>query len=154
MGVGVDIDEIKRNTKIWKKSSGDIKLENHLGRVQDIVKIRSDNADNPSSRKYPVNPTDNRFTYTIDIIHAALHVYEREGADYAWNWLSERNLKSNNSFEVALTALLEVLPEGSKMYETLVNLVSGETGDYLDINLDHIDMSGIDRQSELGDHTE
>jgi hypothetical protein len=38
------------------------------------------------------------------------------------------------------------------MRETLVNLVSGETGDYLDINLDHIDMSGEERQTELGDH--
>jgi hypothetical protein len=86
------------------------------------------------------------------MVHSALHVYKREGANAAWDWLSERGLKSNETFEIAVTALLEVLPSDIDMYETLVNLVSGETGDYLDINLDHIDMSGVDRQSELGDH--
>lgn len=154
VAAGVDIDDVKRTTKIWSKSSGDIQLKDHESRVQDIVMLRSDSADNPSSRKYPVNPTDQRYTYTIDAIHAALHVYEREGAKAAWEWLTERGLKSDDTFEIAITALLEVLPSDMGMHNTLVNLVSGETGEYLDINLDHIDMSGVDRQSELGDHIE
>jgi adenine-specific DNA methylase len=154
VAAGVDIDDIKRPTKIWGKSSGDIQLKDHNDRVQDIVMLRSDSADNPSSRKYPVDPTDNRFTYTIDTVHAALHVYERDGPKSAWDWLTERGLKSNETFEIAVTALLEVLPDDTDMYGALANLVSGQTGDYLDINLDHIDMSGVDRQSELGDHAE
>jgi len=52
---------------------------------------------------------------------------------------------------VTVTALLEVLPAESDMRETLVNLVSGETGDYLDINLSHIDMTK-EGQTELSDH--
>jgi len=153
VAAGIDIDDIKRPTKLWRGGS-EIELQQPDDRVQDIVLLRDDSVDDPSSRKYPVDPTDNRFTYTIDTVHAALHVYERDGAKSAWDWLTDRNLKSDRVFEVAITALLEVLPEDEDMYETLVNLVSGETGEYLDINLDHIDMSGVERQSELGDHTE
>ena len=152
VAANVDIDNIKRSTKIWGKSQKDIILKDHDDRVQDIVLLKSDSADNPSSRKHPVNPTDMRFTYMIDTVHAAIHVYEREGPRAAWDWLSDRNLKSSQEFEATVTALLEVLPTESNMRETLVNLVSGETGEYLDINLDHIDMSGEDRQTELGDH--
>ncbi|WP_152421934.1 DUF1156 domain-containing protein [Natrialba chahannaoensis] len=154
VAAGIDIDEIKSSTKIWGKSKGDIQLKTHSDRVQDIVMLKSPSADNPSSRKYPVNPTETRFTYTIDTVHAALHVYERDGARAAWDWLSERGLKSDGSFKIAVTALLEVLPSDSDMYDTLVNLISGETGEYLDVNLDHIDMSGIEHQSELSDHTQ
>jgi len=154
VAAGVDINDVKRPTKIWGKSRGDIQLKNHDDRVQDIVLLSDDSVDNPSSRKYPVDPTDTRFTYTIDAVHSAIHVYEREGARAAWDWLSERNLKSDDAFEVAVTALLEVLPEDNDMHETLVNLISGETGEYLDINVDHIDMSGVDRQTSLDDHKE
>lgn len=154
VAAGVDINEIKRPTKIWGKSRGDIQLKNYDDRVQDIVLLKDDSVDNPSSRKYPVDPTNTRFTYTIDTVHSAIHVYEREGARAAWDWLTERNLKSDEAFAVTVTALLEVLPEDNEMHETLVNLISGETGEYLDIKVDHIDMSGVDRQTSLGDHTE
>jgi adenine-specific DNA methylase len=154
IGAGVNVDEVKRPTKIWGKSRGDIQLKDHTDRVQDIVRLRTESAENPSSRKYPVDPTSNRFSHTIDTIHAVLHVYEREGPDTAWDWVTERNLKSDSAFEVAVTALLEVLPGENNMYKTLVDLISGETGDYLDINVDHIDMSGVDRQTSLDDHTE
>jgi adenine-specific DNA methylase len=152
VAAGVDINEIKQSTKIWGKSRGDMQLKNYEDRVQDIVLIKDDSVDDPSSRKYPVDPTDTRFTYTIDAVHSAIHVYEREGARATWDWLTERNLKSDDAFEVAVTALIEVLPDDNGMHETLVNLVSGETGEYLDINVDHIDMSGVDRQTSLGDH--
>ena len=152
VAANVDIDDIYDTTRIWSKSKKDVILNDHDDRVQDIVLLKSDSADNPSLRWNPVNPTDMRFTYTIDAIHAMIHVYEREGPRAAWEWLSDRNFKSNQEFEAAVTALLEVLPTESDMRETLVNLVSGETGDYLDINLDHIDMSGEDRQAELGEH--
>jgi len=152
VAAGVDIDEIKRSTKIWGKYRGDIQLKDHTDRVQDIVLLKDDTVDNPSSRKYPVNPTDSRFTYTVDTVHSAIHVYEREGARAAWDWITERNLKSDDTFGVAVSALLEVLPEDEQMHETLVNLISGETGEYLDINVDDIDIGDIDRQTSLGDH--
>lgn len=140
VAAGVDVEEIKRSTKIWNKSRGDIRLAEQKDRVQDIVLVESDEAENPSKRKFPVNPTDRRFTYTIDTLHAALHVYEKEGARAAKDWLLERNLKSDDEFEISVTALIEVLPNDNQMYQTLINLVSGETSDYLDIDLNHIKM--------------
>ena len=153
VAAGVNIDDIKRPTKLWRGGK-EVELQGPDDRVQDIVMLRNDGVDDPSSRKYPVDPTDRRFTYTIDAIHAAIHVYERDGTKSAWDWLTERSLKSDDEFEVAVTALLEVLPEDEDMYEILVNLISGETGEYLNINVDHIDMSGGDRQTSLGDHLE
>jgi adenine-specific DNA methylase len=152
VAANVDIDKIKGSTKIWGKSKKDIVLKEHDDRVQDIVFLKSDSADNPSSRKYPVNPLDMRFTYTIDTVHAVIHVYERDGARAAWEWISDRDLKSNREFKATVTALMEVLPTDSDMRETLVNLVSGETGDYLEIDLNHIDLSREERQTEIGDH--
>ena len=153
VAAGIDIDDIKRPTKLWRGGKK-VTLQQHSDRVQDIVMLRNDSVDDPSSRKYPVDPTSSRFTYTIDCVHAALHVYERDGPESAWDWITERNLKSDEAFAVAVTALLEVLPADEEMYETLVDLISGQTGEYLDINVDHIDMSGVDRQSSLGDHAE
>jgi adenine-specific DNA methylase len=151
VAAGVDIDEIKRPTKLWRGGT-EITLQQHDDRVQDVVMLKNDSVDSPSSRKYPVNPTNRRFSYTIDAVHSAVHIYEREGPKSAWGWLTERNMKSNNAFKTVITALLEVLPEDNEMHETLVNLISGQTGEYLDINVDHIDMSGVDRQTSLGDH--
>jgi adenine-specific DNA methylase len=153
VAAGVNIEDIKRSTKLWRGGK-EVELQDPDGRVQDIVMLRSDSVDDPSSRKYPVNPTDSRFTYTIDAIHAALHVYDRQGAQSAWDWLTERNYKSDDAFEVAVTALLEALPEDEDMHENLMDLISGQTGDYLDISVDHINVSGVDRQTSLGDHTE
>lgn len=150
---GVNIEDVKRPTKLWRGGK-EVELQKPEDRVQDIVMLRSDSVDNPSSRKYPVDPTNTRFTYTIDTIHAAIHVYEREGPESAWDWLTERNLKSNSRFEVAVTALLEVLPKDESMYEVLVDLISGSTGEYLDIDVNHIDMSGVDKQTSIDDHTE
>ncbi|ELZ67053.1 hypothetical protein C457_13489 [Haloferax prahovense DSM 18310] len=152
VAAGVDIEDIKRSTKIWGKRSGDIQLKQHNDRVQDIILLQDGDADNPSSVKYPVDPTDTRYAYTIDTLHAALHVYERQGASAAWTWLTERGLKSDRQFKTAISALLEVLPSETDMRKTLVNIMSGETGDYLDINLDHIDVTGETQQAELGDH--
>jgi hypothetical protein len=154
VATGVDINDIKNSTKIWGKSRGDVQLKIHSDRVQDITLLRDSSVDDPSSRKYPIDPTDTRFTYTIDAVHSAIHVYEREGARAAWDWLTERNLKSDDAFEVAVTALLEVIPDDNKMHKTLVNLISGETGEYLDIAPDHINISGVDQQTSLGDHAE
>lgn len=155
VGAGIDVDKIKRSTKIWRMSTGDIQLKSHDDRVQDIVRLKDDSADNPSSRKYPVNPTDQRFTYTIDAVHAALHIYEKEGAKSAWNWLTEKRLKNDKSFELCITALLEVLPQENEMFDTLTDLISGKTGNYLDIKTTHLRSKlNMEYQAELGEQSE
>jgi hypothetical protein len=122
--------------------------------VQDIIKIRDSNVENPSTRKYPVNPTADSFTYTIDAVHAVLHVYEKEGQKATRDWLAQREFKSNQQFKKAIRALLEATPKDSQMRETLQDLVAGETGDYLDISVRELnigDTSG-DRQSGIEEY--
>lgn len=153
VAANVDVDDIKRPTKIWRGGK-EIKLQNHDDRVQNIVFLTDETVEDPSTRKYPVDPTSRNFTYTIDAVHSAIHIYDVEGADAAWDWLTERNMKSDSRFKIAITALLEVLPEDNHMHALLVNLVSGDTGDYLDINLSHIDINNETNQTSLEDHTQ
>ena len=141
MGADVEITDIKTPTKIWSKSSGNVDLNDHTDRVQDIVKLRDDRADNPSSRKYPVDPTETTFTYAIDAVHAALHVYEREGAQFTRDWLAERGFKNNRAFTTTVKALLEAVPSDTQMHDTLTDMIAGETGDYLDISVSDLSMT-------------
>lgn len=141
MGTDIELTELKTPTKIWSKSSGDVSLNDHTDRVQDIVKIRDDRADNPSSRKYPVNPTETTFTYAIDAVHAALHVYEREGSQFTRDWLAERGFKNDTAFTTTIKALLEAVPSDTEMHDTLTDLIAGETGDYLDISVTGLNIT-------------
>jgi adenine-specific DNA methylase len=149
MGTDVEITELKTPTKIWSKSSGDVSLNNHTDRVQDIVKLRDDRADNPSSRKYPVNPTKTRFTYAIDAVHAALHVYEREGPQFTRDWLAERGFKNDTTFTTTVKALLEAVPSDTNMHGTLTDLIAGDTGDYLDISVSGLNITN-DSETQTG----
>lgn len=139
IGVGVNIDDVKRDTKIWGKSSGDVQLKTHSNRVQDIVRV--ENGEDVSSRKYPVNPTDERFSHGIDAVHSAIHVYETKGPEAAWEWLSDRGLKNDERFRTTVTALLEVLPQEHETAETLRDILSGRTGEYLDIDISNINLN-------------
>jgi len=139
IGVGVNIDDVKRDTKIWGKSSGDVQLKTHSSRVQDIVRV--ENGEDVSNRKYPVNPTDERFSHGIDAVHSAIHVYETKGPEAAWEWLSDRSLKNDERFRTTVTALLEVLPQEHETAETLRDMLSGRTGEYLDIDISNINLN-------------
>jgi putative DNA methylase len=139
IGVGVNIDDVKRDTKIWGKSSGDVQLKTHSNRVQDIVRV--ENGEDVSSRKYPVDPTSERFSYGIDTVHSAIHVYETKGPEAAWEWLSDRGLKNDERFRTTVTALLEVLPPEHDTAESLRDILSGRTGEYLDIDISNINLN-------------
>jgi len=148
----VDVDTIKRPTKIWGKSSGDLQLKAPDDRVQDIVRVENPDAEDPSSRKYPVNPTDKHFTHVIDLVHAAIHVYEREGSDRALEWMMERSLKTNTAFDVTVTALLETLPASEGMHSTLSDMVIGQTGEYLDVDVAVFDDTTDGQQTEMSNY--
>lgn len=152
IGVGVDIDDLKRTTKIWGKKSGDIQLKGPSYRVQNIVRL--DAGEDVSQRKYPVNPTDERFSYSIDAVHSAIHVYDKKGPNAAWDWLSDRGYKNDEKFATTVTALIEVLPPKSQTAKTLRDMLSGRTGDYLDIDLDSINLNLTRGENESGDGRE
>lgn len=131
IGMGESLDDLKRPHRMWRKKSGDVLLRPHEDRVQNINK----NPDSRSSRK-PVDPEAVTFSLTLDKVHAAMHLYDVKGATDAWNWMKTRDCASDPEFKATIEALLWVLPEGNDDREILRNMVVGETGEYLDLNLD------------------
>ncbi len=128
LGIGVDIDDIKRSTKTWRKSRGDIKLRDHTGRVQNI----NEKPENRSSRT-PVNPDDLSFGLALDKVHAAIHVYDVQGESACCDWLRERNFGTDSTFKATLKALLQVLPHDHEDWELARDLAVGRTKDVLDL---------------------
>ena len=129
LGIGVDIDEIKRSTKTWRKSGGNISLRGHADRVQNI----NEKPENRSSRT-PVNPDDLSFALALDKVHAAMHVYDVQGESVCCDWLRERNFDSDSTFKATLKALLQVLPHDHEDWELARDLAVGRTRDVLDLN--------------------
>jgi adenine-specific DNA methylase len=146
LGVGVDVDDIKRDTKIWGKSGDTLLLKGQGYRVRDLTALEA--GEKRRKRAYPIDPRENSFDHAIDAVHAALNVIETKGSDFAWNWLNDRGLQDDEEFRRAIKSLLQVLPESYEDRDALVNLVSGQTGDLLDIDvstISHVDSEENER---------
>ncbi|WP_251344661.1 DUF1156 domain-containing protein [Haloplanus halophilus] len=152
LGIGVDIDDIKRSTKIWGKKRGDIQLKTHDDRVQDITLPPEER-----SNRTPVDPDALSYTIALDAVHAAMHIYEKQGEDVAIDWLKERNFDTDAAFKATLKALLQVLPRNTSEWEAARDLALGRTHDALGLEFTPTDFAkakeGALEQSELGDHT-
>lgn len=148
IGVGEDLDELKKSHRMWRKRSGDVVLRPHTDRVQNISK----NPDNRSSRK-PVDPESLSFPTALDKVHAALHIYNAKGSTEAWNWLEMRNCGTDPEFKATLEALLRVLPHDHEDWEIARDLTAGDTGELLDLNLD-ADIFKQRKPSTNGDKTQ
>jgi adenine-specific DNA methylase len=129
LGIGVDIDEIKRSTKTWRKSRGDISLRGHDGRVQNINEKPEDR-----SNRLPIDPDDLSFPRSLDAVHAAMHVYDKKGETVTLEWLRERNYDTDSQFKATLKALLQVLPKTHEDWELARDLAVGRTSDVLDLD--------------------
>jgi adenine-specific DNA methylase len=149
-GIGVDVDDIKRSTKTWRKSRGDMRLRGHTDRVQNA----NEKPENRSSRT-PVNPDDLSFGLALDKVHAAMHIYDVMGESACCDWLRERNFGSDSTFKATLQAFLQVLPHDHEDWELARDLAVGRTRDVLDLdfgpNVFADDGDGTS-QSELSDH--
>jgi adenine-specific DNA methylase len=129
LGIGVDIDEIKRSTKTWRKSRGDISLRGHDGRVQNINEKPEDR-----SNRLPIDPDDLSFPRSLDAVHAAMHVYDKKGETVTIEWLRERNYDTDSQFKATLKALLQVLPHNHEDWKLARDLAVGRTSDVLDLD--------------------
>jgi adenine-specific DNA methylase len=151
LGIGVDIDDIKRSTKTWGKKRGDIQLKTHDDRVQDITLPPEER-----SNRTPVGPEALSYTIALDAVHAAMHVYEKQGEDVAIDWLKERNFDTDAGFKATLKALLQVLPQNGLEWEAARDLALGRTHDALGLEFTPTDFTEAAEdsleQSELGDH--
>ena len=132
IGVGVEIDDLKRETKIWKKSGNKLTLAGQSDRVRDMTALEA--GEKRRKRAFPVDPRDTSFEYDIDAVHALLNVLETKGSDYAWNWIKDRGLQNEPAFKRTVESLVQVLPEDHNDHQSLVNLISGDTGELLDID--------------------
>jgi len=131
IGVGVDLDLLKKTNRMWRKKSGDVLLRPHGDRVQDVNKDR----DNRSGRK-PVDPDALSFGTALDKVHAAMHIYDVQGSTEAWNWMNDRNCGSDPAFKSTLEGLLRVLPHDYDDWKLARDLAAGETGDMLNLDLE------------------
>lgn len=150
VGVGENVDSLKKENRMWRTKSGDIVLRPHGDRVQDVNKA----PENRSGRK-PVDPDSLSFSTALDKVHAAMHIYEAKGATEAWNWMNDRNCGSDPSFKATLEGLLRVLPHDHDDWKLARDLEAGETGEMLDLDLDssifNNDEDDGDRQGNLND---
>ena len=152
LGVGVDVDDVKTETKIWSKSGDTLILKGQSYRVRDYTALEM--GEKRRKRAYPVDPRAESFPYAIDAVHTAFNIIDTKGSDFAWNWLNDRDLQDNPVFRRTVKSLLQVLPEDHDDWETLVNLVSGETGKLLDIeasSLSHKTKNEEDGNPTLSD---
>jgi adenine-specific DNA methylase len=150
VGVGENVDSLKKENRMWRTKSGDIVLRPHGDRVQDVNKA----PENRSGRK-PVDPDSPSFSTALDKVHAAMHIYDAKGATEAWNWMNDRNCGSDPSFKATLEGLLRVLPHDHDDWKLARDLEAGETGEMLDLDLDssifNNDEDDEDRQGSLND---
>jgi len=129
-GVGVEIDDIKRSDRLWRKKSNDIVLRSHNERVQTP-------ADKEKSRiTKPIDPDALTFENDLDKIHAVMYVYDNLGASETVNYIKERGLESDRSFKATCEGLLRVIPHNHDDWKLLRNMVLTEVGDLLDLDLD------------------
>jgi adenine-specific DNA methylase len=131
LGVGVQIDEIKQETKIWSKSKDSLVIKGSDYRVQDYDSLES--GAKRRARACPINPQDQKFENDIDAVHATLNVLKTKGSDFTWNWIKERDLHNSSRFVDTVSSLIQVLPNEHSDYDLLINLTSGKTGELLDI---------------------
>ncbi len=132
LGVGADIDEVKTGTKIWGKSGEQLELKGQNDRVRDFSALEA--GEKRRKRAYPVDPRSSSFMCVIDTVHATLNLVETKGSDFTWNWINERNLQKQPEYLRTIESLLQVMSQESQDYDALINLVSGETGELLDID--------------------
>jgi adenine-specific DNA methylase len=149
IGVGENVDELKKQHRFWRTRSGDIVLRPHEDRVRDVNKPK----ENRSGRK-PIAPESLSYNLSLDKVHAALHIYNIKGETEAWNWLKDRNCGSDPAFKATLEGLLRVLPHDHEDWEIARDIAAGETGDLLDLDLDadiFQEKSESDKQGRLAD---
>ncbi|MFW5927583.1 MAG: DUF1156 domain-containing protein [Thermoplasmatota archaeon] len=129
-GVGVEIDDIKRSNRLWRKKSNDIILRSHDERVQTP-------ADKEKSRTTKtIDPDALTFENDLDKVHAVMYVFNNLGASETVNYIKERGLESDKSFKATCEALLRVIPHKHKDWEILRDMVLTDIGDLLDLDLD------------------
>lgn len=130
IGLGEEIDGLKKTNRMWRKKSDDIVLRSHDERVQTPQ-------DKQKSRTVkPIDPDDVAYETDLDKVHAVLYVYDTEGSVAAHDYIKERGFENDTAFKATLEALIHVLPQNHDDWEIARDLSVGDTGRLLDLDID------------------
>lgn len=129
-GVGVEVDDIKRSQRLWRKKSDDIVLRSHEERVQTP-------ADKEKSRTTkPIDPDAITFDNDLDKVHATMYVYDTLGLVDAVEYIKDRGFESDPGFRATFQALLQVISPAHDDWEILRDMAATEIADLVDLEVD------------------
>lgn len=129
-GVGVEVDDIKRSHRLWRKKSNDIVLRSHDERVQtpeDKEKSRSTK---------PIDPDAITFDTDLDKVHAVMYVYNTLGAIEAEKYIKDRGLETDPGFRATFEALIQVISPTHDDWELLRDIAATDLAKLIDLDLD------------------
>lgn len=129
-GIGIEVDDIKRSHRLWRKKSNDIVLRSYEERVQtpeDKEKSRTTK---------PIDPDAITFDTDLDKVHAVMYVFDKLGGVETEKYIKDRGLETDPGFRATLEALLQVISPTHDDWELLRDIAATEIADLLDLDLD------------------
>ncbi len=129
-GLGVEIDDIKKSQRLWRKKSDDIVLRSHDERVQtpeDKEKSRTTK---------PIDPDAITFDTDLDKVHAAMYVYDELGLVETEKYIKNRGFDTDPAFRATFEVLLKVLPPTHDDWELLRDMALTDVGNLVDLDVD------------------
>lgn len=141
-GVGVEVDDIKRSQRLWRKKGNDIVLRPHDQRVQTP-------ADKEKSRSTkPIDPDAITFDTDLDKVHAVMYVYDTLGLVDTEKYIKDRGLDSDPAFRATYEALLQVLPPTHDDWEILRDMALTDVGELVDLDVDNETFQRADQENQ------
>jgi len=129
-GLGVEVDDIKRSKRLWRKKSDDIVLRSHDERVQTP-------ADKEKSRTTkPIDPDAITFDIDLDKVHAVMYVYDELGLIETEKYIKDRGFDTDTAFRATFEALLKVLSPTHDDWELLRDMALTDIGKLVDLDVD------------------
>jgi Adenine-specific DNA methylase containing a Zn-ribbon len=103
-GLGIEVDAMKNQHRLWRKRSSDVVLRSYDERVQT-------QEDKERSRTVkPVDPAALVFDTDLDKVHATMYHYDRQGLRETETYITERGFDTDLAFRATVETLLRVLP--------------------------------------------
>jgi hypothetical protein len=139
--MGVDLDNLKKDDRLWRKNGDDIRLRPFFDRVH---------APEAEGRVYePIDASQMQFNSTLDAVHATMWWYEEHGVDRAQRFIRARNLDTDSTYRAVLTELANLLPtrsddsfeDGTVIKEMLTSRLTSAGGPLDSINVSFSDTT-------------
>ncbi len=129
-GVGIEVDDIKRSQRLWRKKGSDIVLRPHEQRVQTP-------ADKEKSRTTkPIDPDAITYDTDLDKLHSVMYVYNTLGLVKTEKYIKDRGFDTDPAFRATFEALLKVLPPTHDDWELLRDMALTDVGKLVDLDVD------------------